>query len=284
MTFTADFAGAIVIEAAKYGYNGKPGIENKPKAAGLHTPEETADDVATTPTYFHNLFNRNASTTYFTAHVPHPGPLGPTHVFQMVPELAGAYGNAVEGKPYPEWADPNVNLNLQSISIEIEGRAHNIHLTMPRGGAQWNGTAALLADIWRRRPAVLPANTFGHYEVSNRRTDPGQLDIDALVADALALLGSAKESEDEMTQDEFNALFAAAVDRVGVPGLGGASLAVFLNAADNFIIDKVRETVVAKAEEIRDALAITPTLSIRDSDIDAIANRVVDIQAARLKE
>ncbi len=199
MLFVADFKGAIVIEAAQYGYGGKPGTFNHARAIGLHTPEEEPDDYPATVHYFHNLYNRNASTTYFVAAQLHYNAVTGkfTRIFQMVPERAGAYGNAVEGKPYPDWADPNVNLNLQTYSIEIEGYAHNIHLTMSRGSDQWNATAVLLADIGRRRSRINLDRTFPHSLVSNRRTDPGRLDIAALVADAKAL-NEEEESEDDM--------------------------------------------------------------------------------------
>ena len=198
--FSADSPGAIVVPAATYGYNGKPGIYNDAVAIGLHTPEEPPDATASTPGYFHNLFGRNASTHYFLAYALQQGR---TRVMQMVPERAGAYGNTVEGKPYPSWADPNINLNLQTYSIEIEGYAASIHQTMPRGSDQWNALAWLMADIARRNPAVNLDWTFGHYLVSNQRSDPGQLDIKALVADAKALLNE----EDDMTQREHDVLF-----------------------------------------------------------------------------
>jgi N-acetylmuramoyl-L-alanine amidase len=181
MTFIADFAGSIVVEAATYGY---PTLKfrgnNKPVAVGLHTPEENPDDEPSTPYYFHNLTGRNASTTYFVAWTG--------LVFQCVPEDAGAYGNALEGKPRPPWMTTN-NLNLETISIEIEGFAATIHQTMPRGSPQWISLVRLIADICRRRPAVRLEWTFGHYLVSIYRSDPGQLDIAALRQDVQLLLG-----------------------------------------------------------------------------------------------
>lgn len=191
MTFQADFAGAIVVEAATYGYSQK----NRPKAIGLHTPEEKPDDYPGTPYYFHNLTDRQASTTYFAAWTG--------LIFQMVPEDEGAYGNAIEGKPPPPWSD-GTNLNLQTISIEIEGYAASIHQTMPRGSPQWVSLVRLMADICHRRPAVNIDWTFGHYLVSIYRSDPGQLDIGALVADVKALLSAAPQAKewDEMATEQ----------------------------------------------------------------------------------
>ena len=113
MVFTEDYPGAIVVEAANYGYKGGPNgyLTNEPKAWCLHTPEEPADDIPSTPYYFETT-NRLSSTHYFVSY------LG--FVFQMVPEIHGAYANGVQGKSYPSWANSSRNLNLQTLSIEIE--------------------------------------------------------------------------------------------------------------------------------------------------------------------
>jgi len=183
-------------------------------AIGLHTPEEPADDTASTPAYFHNLFNRAASTTYFLAKVPHPNALTgeSTRWFQMVPEKAGAYGNALQGKPRPAWSDPNGalggHLNLQSISIEIEGFANTIHLTMPSTGQMWADLVAGMADIARRNPGLIKlADTFGHYQVSTLRSDPGVLNIQQVIREAEAILaGAPPAEEDDMTDHESKML------------------------------------------------------------------------------
>lgn len=178
MVFIADFPGAIVVEAATYGYNGKPGLLNIPRGIGIHTPEEAPDDYPATPYYFHNLTNRQASTTFFVSY------LG--FVFQCVPVKSGAYGNALEGKPSPIWATSD-NLNLQSISIEVEGFASSIHITMPRGSAQWVSLVRLVA--WCCKTYNIPtSNIFGHYEVSIFRSDPGQMNLSALAEDVNFLL------------------------------------------------------------------------------------------------
>ena len=202
MAFLSDYPGAIVVEAAQYGYP-KGARNNHPKAWCLHTPEEVADSQPSTPYYFHNT-TRNASTTYFVSY------LG--LVFQCVPESEGAYANAVEGKPYPVWPDSKVNLNLQTLSIEIEGYAATIHQTMPRGSPQWKALVNLMAHRCKALN-IPPGRTFGHYQVSVNRSDPGQLNIPLLVADVIA------ETEEDMalTQTEFNKMFLAAVNNLKFP-------------------------------------------------------------------
>lgn len=182
-----NFPGAIVVEAAKYGYP-KGTRNNHPVAWVLHTPEEPPDENPSTPYYFHNLTDRNASTTYFVAWTG--------LVFQCVPEDEGAYANGVEGKPYPLWANSNINLNLQTLSIEIEGYASSIHLTMPRGSPQWVSLIRLMAHRCKEL-GIKPENTIGHYQVSNQRSDPGMLDINAIVEDINYLLKG-----DDMTPEQ----------------------------------------------------------------------------------
>jgi len=172
--FIADFAGAIVVEAAKYGYSSS----NNPKEFCLHTPEEAPDDYPATPYYFHNLTDRNASTHYFVSF------LG--FVFQMVPESEGAYANVREMGERYSWED-TTNLNLQTLNIEIEGYAHSIHNTMPRGSPQWVALIRLIAD--RCKALGFPVErTFGHKAVSPRRSDPGQLRLDWIVYDVNLIL------------------------------------------------------------------------------------------------
>jgi len=180
----ADYPGAIVVEARNYGYEWiYVDYLNRPRAWCLHTPEEVADSDPQTPYYFHNT-TRDASTTYFVSY------LG--FVFQCVPESEGAYANAVEGKPYPVWADSKVNLNLQTLSVEIEGFASNIHQTMPRDSPQWKALVALIAHRCKALN-IPPGRTFGHYAVSVNRSDPGQLNIPLLISDVIA-----KMEEDTM--------------------------------------------------------------------------------------
>ena len=173
----AAYPGAEVLEARNYGYSTK----NQPKAWCLHTSEgfNTARYFATT--------DRQASTHYV---VEQGG-----KVWQCVPESEGAYANAVEGKPYPAWADPNVNLNLQTIGVEIEGFAWSVRDTMPRGSVQWNALVNLLADRCKAL-GMPPENTIGHYMVSTNRSDPGTLDIGAVIADVQKELNPPQEEDD----------------------------------------------------------------------------------------
>src|SRR3990167_2975131 len=196
----ADYPGAIVVEAANYGYSG---AFNRPRAWALHTPEELADSNPSTPYYFHNT-TKEASTTYFVSY------LG--FVFQCVPEAQGAYGNAVEGKTYPLWANPSVNLNLQTLSVEIEGYASSIHQTMPRGSAQWRALVNLLAHRCKAL-GLLPSRTFGHYQVSVFRSDPGQLNIGAIIEDVKIRM------EEPMTPQERQEFAALKTEVSKIPRL-----------------------------------------------------------------
>lgn len=172
MTFTADYPGAIVVEAKRYNRDQLC----VPVAWGLHTPEEPPDGTPSTPWYFHN--NDVGSTTYFVAWTG--------LIFQCVPENRRAFGNPRnKGTPY-DWEDGSKPLDTQTASVEIEGYAASIHLTMPRGSAQWKALVNLMAH--RCAAWGVPVRAFPHYEVSTQRTDPGQLDIAALVADVRAVM------------------------------------------------------------------------------------------------
>lgn len=169
MSFASDYPGAIVVEAANYGY----GTPNRPKTWGFHTPEEIADDDPQTPGYLAGT-TRLASYTYFVSSAY-------ALVFQLVPESEGAYAHYLNGKPEPSWSD-GTSLNLQSLSLSFEGMAATIHLTMPRGCPQWKAGVDLVAH----RTIALGLNldwAFGHKDVSVQRGDPGQFDQDAFIAD-----------------------------------------------------------------------------------------------------
>lgn len=163
----ADYPGALVVEAANYGY----AAFNHPKGFCFHTPEEIADDDPQTPDYLAGT-TRLASYHYFVSY------LG--FVFQLVPEYEGAYANYVTGKPYPSWADSTVNLNLQTISVSFEGMAATIHQTMPRGGPQWKAGVEL---VRHRSKALGISEWTRHMDVSDQRGDTGQLNVAAFMAD-----------------------------------------------------------------------------------------------------
>ena len=163
-SFVADYALASVYAAHRSNYDEGPAPAS---IAGvcLHTPEEDADDTESTPVYFAGA-NRQASVNYYMD--------SDGDVIQCVSEADMPYANGVVGKPYPAWADPNQNLNWQTVSIEIEGRAANIQDTLVIGGPQWNGLVALICD--RCTFYNIPMDRehiIGHYQVSTARTDPG---------------------------------------------------------------------------------------------------------------
>lgn len=183
----ADYPGALVVEAANYGY----GTPNRPKRWGFHTPEEPADSYPSTPEYLRTT-DRDASYTYFDSY------LG--FIFQLVPEDEGAYAHGLEGKPEPSWSD-GTNLNLQSFSLSFEGHAATIHLTMPRGSPQWNAGVDLVAH----RTKALGLNldeSFQHTDVSIYRGDCGRWDQAAFIADVKAKM------EDDMTDAQMKKLLS----------------------------------------------------------------------------
>ena len=170
-----------MVEAANYGY----GVPNRPKTWGFHTPEEPADSYPSTPEYL-STTDRDASYNYFVSY------LG--FIFQLVPESEGAYAHGLDGKPAPSWSD-GTNLNLQSFSLSFEGHAATIHQTMLRGGPQWKAGVQLVAH----RTKALGLNldiAFQHKDVSIYRSDCGQWDQAAFIADVKA------EMEDDMLTDE----------------------------------------------------------------------------------
>lgn len=193
--FQPDIPGAIVVPAHEH--NIRPGV-NHPKVLVLHTPEEEADAIEVTPNYFaRSLLPRRASTHYYAS--GGVGTWGDGALYQMVPENQGAIANGVTtqaylnsigrgnllGKEYPAGTDPTVSLNLQSLSIETEGRAITIHRTMPRGSLQWRTVVKWVAECARRHEIPLDrAHVIGHYDVSVYRTDPGTLDLHKIIEDA----------------------------------------------------------------------------------------------------
>jgi hypothetical protein len=168
----ADYPGAIDYPADKTNVLNPPG--NVPKGWCLHTPEEPADNYPGTPVWFAQP-NVGGSTTYFVSY------LG--FVFQCVPENVGAIANGVTAdRDYPAWADPNVSLNRQTLSVEIEGYAATIADTI--SPAQKTALLNLLAYGCQKYGIPKDrAHIIGHYQVASNRSDPGTLDIDALVAE-----------------------------------------------------------------------------------------------------
>ena len=171
-TFTADYPGALVIPANLdnvYAPAGHGGVPNRPRAFIIHTPEEAADNNEVTPRWFQQY---------------HPDMRGSTHyyqdndgdVYQMVPEAWGAIANGFNpGIPqrlsYPAWAGP-FSLNWQTLSVEVEGHAHNIGQTLNNTQFQ-----ALVKLVRHRCSAYgIPLDrehVMGHYQLAVDRSDPG---------------------------------------------------------------------------------------------------------------
>ena len=199
--FIPDYPGSIVVPAHSSNWRT---YANVPKGFVLHTPEEAADNNEVTPYYFQtaNLF---ASTHYYADN--------DGDIYQMVQEKWSPMANGVLGKPYPKWADPNVNLNSQTLNIEIEGRAATIGQTMPVGGVQFD---ALVKWIKHRGAAYgIPLDRehiIGHYQVANNRSDPGAtFPWEALIA--------ALQEEDDMAER----VWCAERFQTWVLGKGGAA-------------------------------------------------------------
>lgn len=176
------YPGAIIYPAHPTNQLGPPPCA--PKGWCLHTPEEPADNYPGTPYWFARP-NVGGSTHYFVSY------LG--FVFQCVNENVGPIANGVTpDRDYPAWANENVSLNRQTLSVEIEGYAASIANTI--SPAQ---KAALVSLIrYGCDKYGIPkdrAHIIGHYEVASNRSDPGTLDIDEIVR----LL---QEGADEMNQ------------------------------------------------------------------------------------
>ena len=184
--FVADIPRAIVVPAFPWNLIGASDgsfPENRPKVNVYHTPEEAADEIEVTPFYFaRDLRPRRASTHYYAD--------SDGDLFQMVPERYGAIANGVTaGKLYPAGTDSTVSLNLQSRSIEIEAYAATVHLTMRRWRPQWWTVVEFAVYGWYEHAIPLTRErNIGHYEVASDRSDPGLLDLAAILEDAMQLV------------------------------------------------------------------------------------------------
>ena len=198
--------------------NIRPG-DNHPKVLVLHTPEEAADAIEVTPFYFsRNLLladpPRRASTHYYASGGVATG--GDGDLYQMVRESEGAIANGVVGKPYPEGTNGAISLNLQSLSIEIEGYAANIKQSMPVGSKQWVTVVRWVESRSRKYNIPLDrAHVIGHYEVASNRTDPGTLDIDLIVQHAQAI----REPEMYVTYTDIEGFWLVQLTKGGTPVL-----------------------------------------------------------------
>lgn len=170
--FAADYPGAIVTPANidnVYSPAGHGGVPNQPRAFVIHTPEERADNIEVTPTWFQGY---------------HPAQRGSTHyyldndgdVYQCVPESWGAIANGFNpGNPqrlaYPAWAG-SFSLNWQTLSVEVEGYAHNIQDTL--NPTQFDALVRLVRHRCQAHGIPITRDRIiGHYELATDRTDPG---------------------------------------------------------------------------------------------------------------
>ena len=211
-----EIPGALLVPAHEVNYwrpENHGGVPNIPRALFLHTPEEPADATEVTPHYFaRENFNadgsrRLASTHYYAS--GGQGTLGDGQLYQMVPENCAAIANGLDGKPLPVWALANTSLNWQSLSIEIEGYAATIAQTMPRLSKQWMTVVRWVEHLTGKYNIPLDrAHVMGHYEVSVNRTDPGNLNINAIIADAYALR---EEGDDMLTETQDKLLTEIAI-------------------------------------------------------------------------
>lgn len=197
MTLVAEYPKAIVWEA----HPSNVGVgTNNPKVIVYHTPEEPADGYPGTPYWFAR---------------EHPGSEGSTHYFdsylgfiwQCVKEDARAIANGVTAnKSYPAGTNSNISLNLQSISIEIEGYAATIGQTLSvaqhKALVDWTVYACKKYNIPADRQHII-----GHYEVASNRSDPGTLPIDSIVAEVKAILEG--DNMDPLLEKRLNEFFVA---------------------------------------------------------------------------
>ena len=201
MSFLPDYPGAIVVPAHPTNWRT---YANVPKGFVLHTPEEPADNNETTPYYFQNP-NLSASTHYY---LDNDGDW-----YQMVQEKFSPIANGLKGKPCPSWANPAVNLNSQTLNIEMEGYAAGIAQTFIVGGPQFNSLVKWL----RHRGAAysIPLDRehiIGHYEVADNRSDPGTLNINTVVSDVQLALAPL---EDDMKLIEITGQATWALGELG---------------------------------------------------------------------
>lgn len=149
------------------------GAQRRQVAICLHTPEETADDVESTPWWFQQP-QANASTGYYGD--------SDGDIFQMVRDehFPWAQGTRTVTNPNTRWPRPRwwkssyISYNTCMLSVEIEGRASSIGRTFVVQGAQFRSVAKLVA-FWCDKYDIAPTREFivGHVELATDKTDPG---------------------------------------------------------------------------------------------------------------
>lgn len=185
--------GQILVKPAhdsNWGYldeNGRQRV-NQRRALVIHTPEEDADDNEITPRYFQNP-DANASTNDYT---DDDGDL-----YEIVRRDRCAWGNGVKdaqrvwkGTPgaSPPWRIPGLSYNCVTLSNEVEGRAQSIP-AHGHSAEQWDTLTNWVAyNCWAEEIECDRTFVVGHYEIASHKTDPGNLDLDDLVAAAIPVL------------------------------------------------------------------------------------------------
>lgn len=231
--FTADYAGAIVVPANfdnAYSVAGHGGVPNKPRAFILHTPEEAADNNEVTPRWFQQYHPDSRGSTHY--YLDNDG-----DVYQCVPEAWGAIANGFNpGVPqrvsYPAWAAPH-SLNWQTISVEIEGYAHNIASTLNQ--VQFDALVRLVRNRCQFYGIPLDREHInGHYQLAFDRTDPGASFPWARFIDALSGGGDMFNRLNGVAGFFSNRVFSASKDnfmalRTDFPGLPQTAKAVELD-------------------------------------------------------
>ncbi len=198
----------------------------------------------------------------------------------MVPEKEGAYGNARFGTTERFSWETAENLNLQTLSIEIEGYAHNIHETMPRGSPQWVALIRLIAH--RCKELGFPVErSFGHKQVATNRSDPGQLRLDWIVYDVNLLLDSPIREEDDMTEEQWNTIqeqitrLQNVSDNVQKQILELLAISKGFELPDQSDINHA-ESILGLLDALQERIDTMPTINLSDDDLQAIAQYVND--------
>lgn len=155
------------------------GIPNQIVGLCIHTPEEPSDDIEVTPRFFRQDPAVNGSS-------------GGTHyyhdsdgdVVQMCRDLDTPHAQGVRSTgpnpnvrlPRPDiWKPEYISYNCMFLSTEVEGEAHNLHLTMIPGRKQWKSLVDWCAAKCRQYGIPVDRkHILGHWELATDRTDPGK--------------------------------------------------------------------------------------------------------------
>jgi hypothetical protein len=169
------------------GYSWRNGRMVEVRALVLHTPEEDADDIESTPYYFAKEGVRRSTHDY----LDNDGDL-----YQMVGARDAAWGQGTHSGNrtwkgvklgWAPWNPEHYSNNQLSKGLEIEGRAATIHQTLGRN--QFRGVAMWIAYNAAKYGIPLDRDHIvGHYELSTDKTDPGKLPIESLIGGAINLL------------------------------------------------------------------------------------------------